>query len=116
MSRRMPMILAEAARPRFVRRTARSAVRLGGGAFDIAGAFQTSEQLVHRLLGHPGALGERARPDAVRTGILQHGNMRQTQLRETCGVQRCDDAAVNRLRRHAQEGADERRRRRKRGA
>src|SRR5262245_41559644 len=43
---------------------------------DVAEIFQASEQSVHRLLAHAGALGKRAWSSAIRTRKLKHRHMR----------------------------------------
>jgi hypothetical protein len=63
------------------------------GAADLAmpDRFETSKQLVHGLLAHPGAVGEHAGTDSIRTRKLKHRRMRHAQLREAGGVELVDD-------------------------
>ena len=77
-------------------------------ADQVARPFKTSQQLVDRLLAHAGALGQRRRADAIRPRILQHRDMWQAQFIKPGVVEFADHPTVDRLRRGAQQGADQR--------
>ncbi len=77
------------------------------GARDIAKVFEAAEQLVHRLLAHTRALGEGAGAHPIRSWILQHRDMRQAQLVIARRVELLDQAAMDRLCRHAQQRTDQ---------
>jgi len=74
---------------------------------DITKTFEAPEQLVHGLLAHAGALGERAWANAIRPRKLQYRQMRNAQSVKTGGVKLVDETAMDRLSRNAQQGADE---------
>ena len=83
-------------------------IRVGPG--DVSEPLETPQQLVHCLLADAGALGTRARTGPLRARKLEDRDMRQAELVESRVDQANDDPAVNGVRRHAQERADERRR------
>src|SRR5579863_226491 len=72
------------------------------GPDDITEALEAPEELVHRLLADPRALGEHAGANPIGTWKLQHRHMRYAKLLEARRVELLDDAALNGLARHAQ--------------
>lgn len=79
--------------------------RIGSG--DITETFKAPEQLVHGLLAHASALGEGARANAIWSRELQYRDMGQAQLFKAGRIKIIDEAAMDRLRRDAQQGADQ---------
>ena len=78
---------------------------LWAGAAPLAGSHL--EQPIHGLLAHAGALGESARANAIGTGKLQNGNVRQLEVLEPRSVEFLNDAAMDRLSRNAQQCSNE---------
>ena len=77
------------------------------GAADIPEALQTPQQLVHRLFAHTCALGQLTRANSIGTGILEHGNMRQTQIVKAGCIEAIDNPAMDCLGRDTEQCANE---------
>jgi hypothetical protein len=77
------------------------------GPDEIAETFEAPEELIHGLLAHPGALGEQAGANPIRTRKLQYRHVRHAEFLEPGRVELRDDPALNGLSRHAQQRADE---------
>ena len=79
----------------------------GVGPGEIPERFEASQQLVHGLFAHAGALGEHARADPIWAWKLQDRHMWHAEFPEAGGVELADDPAVNGLGRHPQEGTEQ---------